>query len=192
MNKNKSKQENQQKLLSWKATWQVHQKLLALIWRQRPKMLVSSVLSTIWRALTPYVGILLSALIIQELCGDRDPERLFFLVSAALLSAAAISLVSAFLNRFESIEKAGTFYYMRKILSDKLLDMDYCILDDPETMQIFSTIQQNQNGGGWGMFRAFGLIQEWLSALFTLLGGISLTVTLFTCQVPETSGGLTF
>ena len=79
MNKNKSKQENQQKLLSWKATWQVHQKLLALIWRQRPKMLVSSVLSTIWRALTPYVGILLSALIIQELCGDRDPERLFFL-----------------------------------------------------------------------------------------------------------------
>ena len=189
MNKNKSKQENQQKLLSWKATWQVHQKLLALIWRQRPKMLVSSVL---WRALTPYVGILLSALIIQELCGDRDPERLFFLVSAALLSAAAISLVSAFLNRFESIEKAGTFYYMRKILSDKLLDMDYCILDDPETMQIFSTIQQNQNGGGWGMFRAFGLIQEWLSALFTLLGGISLTVTLFTCQVPETSGGLTF
>lgn len=192
MKKNKSKQEGQQKLLPLKTTWQVYRKFLALLWQQRPKMVASSVLSTVWRALNPYVGILLSALIIQELCGNRDPERLFFLVSAALLSAAAISLISAFLNRFESIEMAGHYYYMRKLLSDKLLDMDYCILDDPETMQNHSTILQNQNGGGWGMYRAFSLMKEWLSALFTLLGGISLTVTLFTCKVPETAGKLTF
>ncbi len=192
MKKNKSKQEGQQKLLPLKTTWQVYRKFLALLWQQRPKMVASSVLSTVWRALNPYVGILLSALIIQELCGNRDPERLFFLVSAALLSAAAISLISAFLNRFESIEMAGHYYYMRKLLSDKLLDMDYCILDDPETMQNHSTILQNQNGGGWGMYRAFSLTKEWLSALFTLLGGISLTVTLFTCKVPETAGKLTF
>ena len=49
---------------------------MKLLYRANPKYTAMSIISRIWSALTPYVGIYLSALIIGELAGDRDPEKL--------------------------------------------------------------------------------------------------------------------
>ena len=183
---------NQKKLSSWRETWSITGKLLRLIRRDRPRVLALRILRDIWSALTPYVGIWLSALIIEELAGSRNPDTLFRLVLAALLSAAAIALAGAFLNRAMAVENAGWYYYIRKFLSDKMLDLDYCIVDETRTQSMLSTIYQNQNGGGWGMERALSLVDSLISSLFTLLGGIALTVTLFTNRVPAGAGNMTF
>lgn len=190
--KNDKKQNDLKKtLLSWKNTWRIQKKLLALLWQRRPRLLTASISLSIWQALSPYIGIYLAALIVEELTGSPDSGKLMGLVSAALLSAAAISLATACLNRAKAIEMADWYHDIQKMLDEKLLDMDYCILDDPKTMQDFSTIQQNQNGGGWGIARSLSLLEELFSAIFTLLGGLSLTVTLFTCKVPDGTGWLT-
>ena len=44
---------------------------MKLLYRANPKYTAMSIISRIWSALTPYVGIYLSALIIGELAGDR-------------------------------------------------------------------------------------------------------------------------
>lgn len=180
------------KIASWRETWTVSRKLISLIHRDRPKILALRITKDIWEALTPYVGICLSALIIEELAGDRNPDTLLSLVLAALLSAAAISLAGAFLNRAMAVENAGWYYYIRKYLSDKMLDMDFCISDDTKTRSALSTIYQNENGGGWGMNQALSLLDSLISSLFTLLGGIALTITLFTSRVPDSAGSMTF
>jgi len=186
------KLKKKKELMSWKETWNTNKRLLQLLHTQRPKMLGTCILLNIWNALTPYVGIYLSALIIEELAGSRNPDTLLRLVLITLFSAALIALAGAFLNRLQAVENAGFYYYSRKLLDDKLMDMDFCILDETETNSALTTILQNQGGGGWGMGRAFNLINDLISSLFSLFGGIALTVTLFTSRVPDSAGNMTF
>ncbi len=183
---------NDKKLLSWRESWTISKRLLRMLYRQRPRLLAIRIAKNIWDALTPYAGIWLSALIIEELAGSRNPDSLLRLVLAALGAAALISLAGAFLNRAHAVENADWQFYTRKLMSDKLLDMDFCILDETQTQQELATILQNQYGIGWGIIRGIGLLDSLITSLFTLLGGLALTVTLFTSRVPESAGNLFF
>ena len=69
--------------------------------------------------------------------------------------------------------------------------MDYPDADDPKTHELYNTIDQNRNGGGWGLNQVYGHIEAILSAILTLLGGVALTISLFTSRVPDSSGGYT-
>ena len=40
----------------------------------------------------------------------------------------------------------------RNFCAKKLFDMDYCDLDDSKTMELYSSIIQNLNGPGWGLY----------------------------------------
>ena len=57
--------------------------------------------------------------------------------------------------------------------------------------ELLSTIRQNQGGGGWGLYRVMANYEALCSSLLTILGGISLTVTLFLSRVPEDAGAYT-
>lgn len=113
------------------------------------------------------------------------------LVLSTLISAALISLIDALLKKRKAIEEECRFYYLRKITADKRMDMDFCIVDNPDTDRKLAQILQNQFGGGWGLIRAFRLMEELLTAILTLSGGIAMTITLFTSRVPENAGALT-
>ncbi len=79
------KHKKDKSLSSWRETREVNRKLLKLIYRERPKLLALHILKDIWDALTPYAGIYLSALIIEELAGSRNTDTLFYLVAASIL-----------------------------------------------------------------------------------------------------------
>lgn len=168
----------------------VNCKAVRLLIKHQKGLLLSRILYQCWAALTPYAGIYLSALLIGELAGARDEGRLTGLVILSLVSAVIIGVVRALLNRLKNARSAGLYYKLRDIYTDKLLRMDYASLDDTKTHELLSTIRQNENGGGWGLYRVVNNVETLASSLFTLLGGIALTVTLFTSRVPETAGGL--
>ncbi len=194
MNRKSSKKKqktNDNKMLSWKETWQINKMALLLIHRSQSGLIATSLMPCVWSALTPYVGIWLLALIIDELSGSRRPQRLLTLVLATLISSALISLADALLKKRKAVEEECRFYYLRKITADKMMDMDFCIVDNPDTDRKLAQILQNQSGGGWGLIRAFRLMEELLTAILTLFGGIAMTITLFTSRVPDNAGTLT-
>lgn len=162
-----------------------------LIYKRCPKMIVSRLLCVVWEALTPYVGIVLSARIIDELSAERNVRTLIFLVALALLSAAMISLVAAFLYKWRDTEGSGLYYRVQQIFSEKMAEMDFADADDPEVHKLYSTIEQNRNGGGWGLHQVYGQIEGLLAAVLRFAGGIVLTVSLFTSQVPSDAGAYT-
>ena len=69
-----------------------------------------------------------------------------------------------------------------------MLDTDYVNLDDTHTAEMLSSIRQSFNGGGWGLARVLECCGELCSSVFTLLGGLALTVSLFVIKVPATEG----
>ena len=164
---------------------------LKLIYKHYPQMVLSYILSVIWNALTPYVGIFLSALVIDELVGNKDIQRLQMLVIITLVSAAIIALGTAIINKWKETQNAGWWLKVEHIVSEKMLDTDYVNLDDTHTAEMLSTIRQNFNGGGWGFGRVIECYGELMSSVFTILGGLALTVTLFISKVPTGAGELT-
>ena len=183
--------EKNKKLKSWGEMIKLNNRAFKTFYKRYPEMVLSRFLSVIWTALTPYVGIYLSALVIDELAGSRNIERLQFLVLLTLGSAALIALGSALLNKWKETQNAGFWFKVEHIFSEKLSDMDYVNLDETETAELLSTIRQNQNGGGWGLYRVIENYEALCSSVLTLLGGISLTVSLFISRVPQSAGAYT-
>ena len=184
MEKNKKK--------SWKETIRLNRRGLSYFCRSCPQILLSQTLYGIWTALAPYVGIYFSAQVIQELAGQRDPQRLGFWVLLTLGSAAGIALVSALLKKWKETQDAGTWFQMERFLTEKILKTDYVNLDETENADLLYTIRQNKNTGGWGFYRVLNDFVESCSALVSILGGISLTVTLFLLPVPEQASAYTW
>ena len=176
--------------LSWGKVLRTNSRALRLLYERHPQMVLSRLINIVWTALTPYVGIFLSALIIDELAGNRNVEHLQALVLITLVSAAAIALVSALLNKWMEAQNAGMWLKVENILSEKMFDMDFACLDNTHTAELLSIIRQNMNGGGWGLFRVIASYEALCSSVLTIFGGLALTVTLFVSKVPGSAGSL--
>ncbi len=161
------------------------------LWRQaHPMLFVSSAFYKIVSSLTPYVGIYLSAQIINELAGSRNPQVLKPLVLITLISTVFLSLLIGVLDRWKNCQYYEHHYKRQKIYMDKMLDMDFCSLDDQKTHDLRSQIRQNEQWNGWGIERILYYFDSGVGALFSIAGAIALTVSLFTNQVPSDAGKL--
>ena len=187
MKKNASKS----KKTTLRQAFSINRRAFGMLFHKYPQMFLSRLIPVVFTALTPYIGIYLSARIIEELSGSRDPLVLRNLVLATLLSAAAISLVTALLNRWRETVCAAMYLQVEGLFAEKMLSLDYLSIDDTHTHEMLSTIRQNRGGGGWGLSRVIGNVESLLSAFCNLFGGIALTVTLFVQRVPDTSGAWT-
>src|SRR5690554_22541 len=175
------------KTMTWKKSFKTNIRAFGLLYKFYPQMVISSLLFVTWNSLTPYVGIYLSARIIDELAGSRNPEFLKYLVLITLITRCIIALVSAFLTKWRDTQNAGLFFKFEQIFSKKLFDMDFINIDDTKTHELLSQIRQNAYGGGWGFYRVIRNYESLISSFLTLFGGIVLTVSLFTTKVPESS-----
>ena len=179
----------EKKLISWSGTYKINRRAIKLIYKQHPQMVLSHLLFPIWTALTPYAGIYLSALIIGELAEGKDTERLAKLVLITLITEAGIAFLSAVLLKWRNSNGAGMYFKIRYILSEKMLNMDFVKIDDVKTHEMLSNIEQNQSSRSWGLTSVLRHYETIFSSLFTFLGGITLTISLFTKTVPKSAGG---
>ncbi len=145
-----------------------------------------------WEALTPYVGICLSACLIDELTNARNPERLKALVLVTLISAAVIGIVVAILYKIRRIYNDHvTWDNLEHIYAKKMMDMDFGKFDDTKTAEQRSLIRQYQSMG-FGISTALIIYGGICKAVLTAIGGIGLTISLFTSRVSNTSGAYAF
>ena len=174
-----------------KRAFRANNRAFKLLYEHYPQMVLSHLVSVVWNALTPYVGIFLSALVIDELVRNRDVQRLQMLVIITLVSAAVIALGTALLNKWKNTQSTGEWLKIEHVVLEKMLDTDYVNLDDTHTAEMLSSIRQSFHGGGWGLARVLECCDELCSSIFTLLGGLALTVSLFVIKVPSDAGSLT-
>ncbi len=173
--------------MPWREAMRINSRAFQIFFRRYPQMVISCLLSVVWDSLTPYIGIYLSALVIDELAGSRNPDRLRLLVSITLVSAAAIALGTAFLNKWKETHDAGLWYKVDAVMIQKLFHMDYINCDDTHTAELMYKVYQNQQGG-WGLFRVMGQYESLCRSFLTICGGIALTVSLFASRVPDAVG----
>ncbi len=185
------KDKNNKNTLTRKEAVRLNLRALKLLYKYRPSMIISRIICVIWNALTPYPEIYLSALIINELSGNRDPKKLTELVLTALIAAAVIATVRVLLSKWRDVKNAGSYFIMEHILFKKLLDMDFADIDSTRTHDLLSNIRQSNHSGGWGFGKVLGNFDSLIFSVMTILGGVALTVSLFVSKVPKSAGAYT-
>lgn len=179
--------EKEKKPISFAEAWKLNRRAMAL-WNQRaPKLLRAEGLSCLFQALSPLPAIWFSARLMDELGGSRDPGRLAFWAALALGCAALLSLIGSLLNRWARTEDIMSYWQNERTFADKMMQLDYADVDRQEVYDLYSRIRQNARWSMLGMQQALALFQPMMAALVQSIGGIGLSVTLFTARVPENS-----
>lgn len=182
---------NKEGKITLKETFALHYRAYKLIHQYCPKLFLASALESICHFATPYIGIYLSARIINELAGNRNPKVLWQLVLITLLSTLITEFLKSVSTRWKNCKVSTLWYSQKKLYADKMLSMDFCSLDDQHTHDLHSQVLQNEQWSGWGLGNCFWIFDSASTAVVSIFGAIALTISLFTLPVPTSAGSLT-
>ena len=149
-----------------------------------PQIIWSSVASVGIRSISPYVTIWFSARIIDELTGNRDTQRLWRLVLLTIIVTGLMTLLSILGNRWYEHQHSVQGGRTSRLFTEKLLDMDFAVMDRQETYDLLSKNRDNNQWGGWGLIMVLWSFDYLLEAVVRILGAVALTVSLFTSEIP--------
>lgn len=176
--------------VSFKQAFLLHKRALRLLSKTVRQLFVSYTSYCLVSALVPYVGIWFSARIIDELAGQRRMDVLWPLVVATIIITAVLSLLTDGMFHWKMARRATMYQYLSKIYADKIMSMDFCVLDNPKTHEQYATIRENGWFAGWGLTKVIYYYEDGMCALFRILGAVMLTISLFTIPVPTNAGKL--
>ena len=169
--------------LNWRA--------FSFLFQQVPMVFISNIVQSVFTALTPYVGIYLSARLIDELSGDRNPKKLMFWTALVLGTALVFGVSNVLIAKWRDTKNLAWWYHELMCYTKKMLYMDFSDMDDSKTHSLYDQIIQNTRWYGWGLEKIRTLFRQTLDAIMNILGAVTLSVSLFTHMVPESAGGYT-
>ena len=175
---------SEEKKIGVRQVWNMTFRGWKLYWKLCPGWFVSEFLRDMVRAVSPYVTIWISAQLIGELAGARDPQQLLRWVVIQLAAAAAMSLLAGVLERWNNYEDERMIRLESKIYAEKMMDLDYADVDRQAVQDLYSTIAQNRSWAGWGLTMTTDCFGKLVYGLISMLCGIGLTVSLFVQRVP--------
>ncbi len=182
------KKKKDQNKLSFREAFKRNYRAFLLVNKSCPGMFFSSFLYGAVSAVIPYVGIYFSAQIINELAGNRNPEVIWKWVWITIAVTTVLALLKALVSRYKVYRQSSWWQNINTIYNNKLLRMDFCVLDEQHTHDLYSQIRQNSNWGGWGLNRIiWSIFEPLVNAIVSIISGIALTVSLFALPVPEKS-----
>ena len=173
--------------LTWRRTWQLTLRAWRIWWKRCPGYFAAVVLRDTIQALGPYVTIYLSARLINELAGSRDPQALLWWVGWQLGTLAFLTLAGGLCTHWVNYCEDTLYPLNRRIYMDKMLDMDYADLDRQAVYELYSKLMQSQNFIGLGVRGALERFSPLLQAALQTLGGVALSISLFLLPVPAGS-----
>ena len=162
-----------------------------LLHSYRPGFFISGILDTILSSLYPFANVYLSAQIIREITGTRNPDILWkwvliTLITNLLLKFTEYATRRWYTHNFETLFNHG----LRKVYSDKLQQMDFADVDKQETHEILAKIQQYTMSFGWGLVYVGQLFHGLLTLLISIICTITLCWELFTSSVTDSTDTL--
>ncbi|MBQ3095202.1 MAG: ABC transporter ATP-binding protein [Clostridia bacterium] len=184
------KKTDAKKQLSRREAFSVVWASFRLFLREMPELVISGLVVRIFAAVSPYAGIWFSARLVDELAGDKDPQKLMLWAGLALICAALISLASAFLERWRGAVRWTTWRRHERLYAEKLLRMDYVKCEDTAVQQHFFTVQKNWHNAGHSIGDAIDIFEGLISAVASILAGVGMTLSFFQSRVPPAGGAL--
>jgi ATP-binding cassette subfamily B protein len=159
---------------------------LFIIWRGiltvhhlERKIIPVTLASAILTAVFPFINILTTTLIIDEMLGEKSISRLIYYVGMTIGLNLVVLLLIRWLNRLQSVAQYRLYNRARIEISKTILNTDYENLENPELYILKQKIDDARNLGDQGIFRVPLLLGWFMSSLFNVIISIIVIVPLF-------------
>lgn len=156
-----------------------------IFWKLSPRFFYATFACAALTALSPYATVWLSAQLVGELAGGRDPHRLMVLVCWILGVTAVLTLARSAATHWKEAETDTMWRLHDKTYMEKQMTLDYVDEDSQQVYDMYSQIQQNGNLSGVGGIVCILQVEKIATALFQILGGVVLSWGLFASAVPD-------
>lgn len=156
-----------------------------IFWKLSPNFFIATFACAALTALSPYATVWLSAQLVGELAGNRDLHRLTTLVLWILGTTTVLTFLRSASFHWKEAETDDLWRRHNKTYMDKQMSLDYVDEDSQRVYDMYSQIMQNANLSGAGGTICILQVEQIMTALFQILGGIVLSWGLFASAVPD-------
>lgn len=122
----------------------------------------------------PFVAIMMTPLILDELLGNRDIARLFFYVAVIVIGGSVISLSASIASVIMEKYKEKMDNYFTEQISLRVMELDFQLTEDKEALD---QIEKARTGIDWYSGGVYGIctqVFDSLSNILKLLGVVTL------------------
>lgn len=150
----------------------------------RSGLLTLLTIRSIFSALSPFVNIYMSAMIINNIAEKRTFNEIIILEVITISANLFVSLISMLLNRIISIRQFeyNSKYEMR--MNHKVMSIDYSDVEDAKTHIHRQKIDEIRSMNNAGLPRVFDTLPTLVQNTFTVIFSGALTFSLFTSSSP--------
>ncbi len=175
----------------FRETWRNFRRGLGLLRPYAPGLYGAMIALAVIQAATPYVTVFFSAQVLSELALRRRPEVLAGWAAATVAAEALLALLRAAAAHRRNARYSHFAFNRDRIYLDKLLTMDFEVMEKRETRDLYAQIQQNAQWAGLGLFQLPELFETLLRDAIGVLSAVALCAGLFLSRVPASAGALT-
>lgn len=164
-----------------------------LLYEISPRNMVWRTANCIISQLSPYFGLYMSALIIDEITAGSGFERLITLAVITVAGMLLLNTVNHMLSRVVEETDSILWHVQELFMLKAQCRMQYKYYEDPKTALLRRTIRNHSNYGGHGIYRVYYSYWSTLSCIINIVMSVSLTASmLVTTAQGEYSGLLGF
>lgn len=155
------------------------------IYKLQGWILPVTIFDAFFKSIAPFINIYMAARIIDELMGTKSINKLMWLVGITITLNLVIHLSTNALGHLVTILKSEVTYNQNMRLNEKIIDMDYAQVENPEVHSLRTKITEsrNLNNGGIGGFIEY--LGHFVKGIVTVATSIILVLNLFKVEVYE-------
>lgn len=149
------------------------------IYKLQHLVLPVTIFNALFKSISPFINIYMSARIIDELLVSKNVKKLIFLVTVTITLDLIIYLISAGLEHINTILKSVVAQNQDMRMNEKVVEMDYEYVENPEIHSLRTKIKEADNFNGGGIPSLIRNLENMVKGLITVIASIALVINLF-------------
>lgn len=150
---------------------------LKLAWSVSPAYMLLLLVQSMAAAAKTLLNVILPMFLVNELTGNKDVERLILFAALVVANNVGMTLLDNLFNRFVAVLKEKSSNGMLKLMSEKVMNLEYSYLENPTYLDlkeraIFAINNQN------AIANMTTMIFQTLTQVFTMTGLLAILATL--------------
>lgn len=120
---------------------------LELLWKMDRWLLLHTLIVSVIKSVNPFVGIFLSAYVLDGLQAGKETRRLLLISALCVAAVFLLGVLQAYFQKRREVHTSMCGKTFDTLMSMKTITMDYPLLDSPAVGDIRTRIQHDNNWG---------------------------------------------
>lgn len=165
--------------LTLKERIQITGRGIGILRKYCPGLAGGKAVSAVLAAVQPLLSVWISAMLINELAGERRRSYIVAYVVIVVLCNFLLLLIKSMIDRVTEEKEAQMWNFFGMVFADKSMTMDYAGLEDTKVLQQKQEASENLFMFGNGLGQLVWGMNSLVNATTSIVLSLSLTVTLF-------------